>query len=60
MDDSGGEQEFLSRGQCLTAFDGGWAFDGSSHSITAAAGCNREPVHLTAVMEDSDGGRGGQ
>jgi hypothetical protein len=28
MDDGGGEQECLSRRQCLMAFDGGWAFEG--------------------------------
>jgi hypothetical protein len=29
MDDSSSEQERLSRRQCLTAFNGGWAFNGS-------------------------------
>jgi len=28
MDGGGGEQESLLRQQCLTAFDGCWAFDG--------------------------------
>jgi hypothetical protein len=28
MDNSDGEQAFLSRQQCLTAFGGGWALDG--------------------------------
>jgi len=27
MDDGGGEQECLSRRQCLTVFDGGWALE---------------------------------
>jgi hypothetical protein len=28
MDDGDGEQECVSRRQCLTAFNGGWAFKG--------------------------------
>jgi hypothetical protein len=37
IDDGGGEQERLSRQQCLMAFDGGWVFEGGCRSTTAAA-----------------------
>ncbi len=60
IDDGGSEQERLSRGQCLMAFDGGWAFEGGCRSTTAAVDGGGGRGHLTAVMEDSYGGHGGQ
>jgi hypothetical protein len=52
---------FIYRGESvLTAFDGGWVFDGGRRSTTAAAGCDSGRGCLTAAMEDVDGGRGGQ
>ena len=60
MDDGGGEQECLSiPATVLTAFDGGWVFDGSRRLTTVAAGCDSGCGHLTAAMEDGDGGHGG-
>ena len=61
MDDGGGEQECLSiAATVLTAFNGGWVFDGSRRLTTVAAGCDSGRGRLTAAMEDGDGGRGGQ
>jgi len=61
MDDGGGEQECLSiTATVLTAFDGGWVFDGSRRLTTAAADCDGGRGRLTAAMEDGDGGRAGQ
>ena len=44
----------------LTAFDGGWVFDGGRRLTTAAVGCDSGRGCLAAAMEDGDGGRGGQ
>jgi hypothetical protein len=52
MDDGGSEQECLSRRQCMTAFNSGWAFDGGRRWTMAAAGGDSGRGCLTAVMVD--------